>query len=854
MTDRERPRRAGRRRDGFRGHTRTPRKFTLDTLEPRTLMAAAVTITDGVLRVDGGPGPDQIEVRRIARDLVVLDSGAQASRTPIANVSSIEINAGSGDDVVRILSNVDTNATVDGGDGNDQLFGGSGSDLLIGGPGQDKLMGNKGFNIYTGGEDLAPLPGVNLDLDSGLFLDNQVTPSPTVDINGQPLTLTDVEVEQLLDRASAASPSNDAIIAVVDAGGRILGVRIEDGVSPAILSDPEALTFAVDGALAKARTGAFFANNTAPLTSRTVQALSESTILQREVESDPNVTDPNSTLRGPGTVARIGVGGHFPRNVDFTPQVDLAQIEHTNRDTTLHPGPDRIKGTADDVRLPNRFNVPDEFIPERLLDTDQFIEPPDSYGFVSGVYPAAQPRGISTLPGGLPILRSFRTKIPPNNGLTRLRTSLVGGIGVFFPGETGFASEENSNLNGLAFDPTKLDRSLEAEAIAIAALGGVVDVTKIPISGPLRVGSLGGVEPVGGIVLPNGRIDLVGITLPIYGGHGLSGLKSVQRTMARLGITANNSLGTVNGTDLPVLPGPDGLPFTADDVTLRDGRIVPEGFLVNPHDAADGSLTADDVLRITAQSIIQSNQTRAAIRLPIDESTRMIIAITDTQGNLLGLYRIPGATYFSIDVSVAKARNVAYYANPAELKDVDRIPGVPAGTAFTNRTIRFASLPFFPSGQDSYPPGPFSKLNDGQTPIVSALNAEPPLPASAFQSVNGFDAFNPQTNFHDDTDILNQNGIIFFPGSAPLYKDLNGDGIRDLVGGFGISGDGVDQDDVVTFFGAQGYEPPFTVPRADMTSFRGVRLPYIKFNRQPLNRQFEFPQPFPSLAKIGPLP
>src|SRR5690606_16628642 len=102
----------------------------------------------------------------------------------------------------------------------------------------------------------------NLDLDSGLFLDNQVRPSPRADLEGNPLTLTAAEVRQLLDRASAASPSDDAIIAIVDRGGRVLGVRVEDGVSPAIRSDPELLTFAVDGALAKARTGAFFANDT----------------------------------------------------------------------------------------------------------------------------------------------------------------------------------------------------------------------------------------------------------------------------------------------------------------------------------------------------------------------------------------------------------------------------------------------------------------------------------------------------------------------------------------------------------------------------------------------------------------
>jgi hypothetical protein len=52
------------------------------------------------------------------------------------------------------------------------------------------------------------------------------------------------------------------------------------------------------------------------------------------------------------------------------------------------------------------------------------------------------------------------------------------------------------------------------------------------------------------------------------------------------------------------------------------------------------------------------------------------------------------------------------------------------------------------------------------------------------------------------------------------------------VGGFGISGDGVDQDDVVTAAGQQGFTPPAAL-RADMVFYRGVRLPYQKFNRNP---------------------
>ena len=93
----------------------------------------------------------------------------------------------------------------------------------------------------------------------------------------------------------------------------------------------------------------------------------------------------------------------------------------------------------------------------------------------------------------------------------------------------------------------------------------------------------------------------------------------------------------------------------------------------------------------------------------------------------------------------------------------------------------------------------------------------------------GHDQFFPQTNFHDPFNPLNQDGIVFFPGSSPLYKFGN-----QLVGGVGISGDGVDQDDVVTFSTFQGFGTPDNVLRSDQVFVRGVRLPYQKFNRQPI--------------------
>ena len=87
--------------------------------------------------------------------------------------------------------------------------------------------------------------------------------------------LNTADVEKLLNRASEATTSEDAIIAVVDRGGRILGVRVEQDVLTAygnlvsadgMIDDPAeeaTLVFAIDGAVAKARTAAFFANGTA---------------------------------------------------------------------------------------------------------------------------------------------------------------------------------------------------------------------------------------------------------------------------------------------------------------------------------------------------------------------------------------------------------------------------------------------------------------------------------------------------------------------------------------------------------------------------------------------------------------
>ena len=642
--------------------------------------------------------------------------------------------------------------------------------------------------------------------------------------------LTAAEVNVLLQRAARATASDDAIVAVVDRGGNILGVRVESGVSPAITGSTETLVFAVDGAVSEARTGAFFANNQAPLTSRTIQILSQSTMTQREVESDPNIPDAGSTERGPGFVAPVGLKGHFPPGIEYTPQVDLYEIEHTNRDSIVSPGPDHIRGTGDDVALPNRFNVPDEFLATNADGTPKTINAPESYGFVSGLLPSAQSRGIGTLPGGIPLVKDGK---------------VVGGIGVFFPGETGFATEENSILNESPFyDPKKPDRSVEAEYIAFVAAGGS-KIGGFSFNTPQRNTLLGlpplpsGNKPLKGFDLPSGRIDLVGITLDIFGSHGRQGIKNLVDVGARLGL--GDPLGGVN---LPIAPGQPVTP--ANSLAANDvGQALPTGWLVLPHDAQDGSgLTAADVVAIVNRGIREANRDRAAIRLPLDSSPRMILTVSDKSGNILGLFRMPDATFFSIDVAVAKARNVSYYADADQLQPQDTISNLPPGTALTSRTFRYLTEPRFPEGIDGNSPGPFSILNE-----QTLRNGDVIKPASAYQTVQGFDSFNAQTNFHQPFN-LNQNGIVFFPGSAPLYKEVNGH--KMLVGGLGISGDGVDQDDDVTFVASRGLSTAgTTAKRSDQVYFRGARLPYQKFNRQPHNPIGQAKQAFPEKLPGG---
>lgn len=316
-----------------------------------------------------------------------------------------------------------------------------------------------------------------------------------------------------------------------------------------------------------------------------------------------------------------------------------------------------------------------------------------------------------------------------------------------------------------------------------------------------------------GIATVPGGIPLFRNGLTVVGGIGVSGLQSdpVNESAAVAGAQGagffvrlplpNPGAVYLDGFRLPFiepLPPTEFASEVSDTFLLGpvNGSPAPEGWLAGP--IAGKELSAVDVASIVTNAINRANRTRAQIRLPLGSRAKMVISVADLDGTILALYRMTDSTIFSVDVALTKARNVVYFSSLD--RDPQDLVGVPAGTAVTNRTIGFGSQPLFPSGIFFTSPGPFADL------LV-------------------FDTDNPCTQGHQPTNA-NQSGVVFFPGSAPLYRNGR------LVGGLGISGDGVEQDDYVAAGGAAGYEAPPNI-RGDQIFIRNVRLPYWKFPRNP---------------------
>jgi uncharacterized protein GlcG (DUF336 family) len=406
------------------------------------------------------------------------------------------------------------------------------------------------------------------------------------------------------------------------------------------------------------------------------------------------------------------------------------------------------------------------------------------------VGPRRSPLGLAADPGGFPLYK---------NGV------LVGGIGVVGDGDYGF-------------DTNILDVEDDAEeAIALAGTVGfdapdAIRADKITVDGTaLRysdatTSSLRSTPSSAPAFssLPASTGAFTPVTGYYAGGAALNGVAyGTEASGLRLATTAEFSIPSAM-----VLTNGAG----ADRFPIRGGTDAAE---------VQTPLSDTEVRAVMEEAFTIMSRARGQIRRPVDSRAQVSITVVDSRGQILGLVRAPDAPIFGIDVSAQKARTVALMSGTQAASDLNADPDgdvrtfIPAAraffpdpnaftgqTAFAAKSIGNLSRPFFPDGQVDQPNGPFSRPINRWSPLSTGLQSALILQnlAQHLTYVTGGAATDtPQmcTNLPQVAAGQNrlQNGMQIFSGAVPIYR-----GSR-LVGAIGVSGDGIDQDDMISFLG-----------------------------------------------------
>lgn len=295
-----------------------------------------------------------------------------------------------------------------------------------------------------------------------------------------------------------------------------------------------------------------------------------------------------------------------------------------------------------------------------------------------------------------------------------------------------------------------------------------------------------------------------------------------------------------------------------------------------PRDATDADvhgapLTTAEVTQLIRSAIEVANRGRAQIRRPLGSPIRVTVSVVDTYGAILGIARTRDGPVFGTDVSLQKARTATFFSNAAAADDLFATPNAEyfdgAGSvdftdyvnavrltlssptalgdgafAFADRSGGNLSRPFFPDGNSRASHGPLSKPLNQWSPFSTGLQLDL-VNNAILQHVLFLLGQGPDVEVGACTQMPNtpstpsrlSNGAQIFPGSVPIYRGTQ------LVGGIGVSGDGVDQDDMISFLGLHnaGLALGGTIGnapkeiRADQLQPNGSRLRYVQCPQAP---------------------
>ena len=442
------------------------------------------------------------------------------------------------------------------------------------------------------------------------------------------------------------------------------------------------------------------------------------------------------------------------------------------------------------------------------------------------VGPKRSPLGLAADPGGLPLYKNNR---------------LVGGVGVIADG-----------VYGLDPDITDIDQDAD-ELIAVAGTIGYAapdDIRANRITADGRTFRYVDSESLQSSAAQAPAFATLAGAVVTVGGYFDGTL--------RQGVSFGNAASGYRA---------DTGPFAAQGAFILVDSSNQNRYAVR--DGTDGQLKATEVTTIIQEALKIANRARAQIRRPLGSAVQVTISVVDTQGEVLGLARTPDGPVFGTDVSLQKARSALLFSLTSAAAEISALPsanylgagGNPVapyrtfagymattrqffgdqtmfanGIAFSNRAVGNLARPFFPDGISGTEPGPFSTPYSNWSPFHLGLQLD--------LNYNAIIASATGSAAVGCTGLARaKNGIQIFPGAFPIYRNAQ------LIGAIGISGDGIDQDDMVSFLGlanagkiiGNGIGNAPKSMRADTLAPRGegTRLRYVNCPQAPFNDSAE---------------